>query len=138
MLTEYRIKTKFLSTKYIFLWTIQKIVKARFFSPYKKVKWKTFIWDLVCWNWLRSFWNIRLWIFFRAGCAKMFFFCKKKNEKKLRAHKNALQIPNECIKSFHSSYEPHMYDLFPFILVILLHIVILILFLNLILSQIHW
>jgi len=30
----------------------------------------------------------------------------------LKAHQNAPQIPNQCTKTFHFSYEPHMCDLF--------------------------
>ena len=43
----------------------------------------------------------------------------KYTKKDLRAHQNALYILNRCITTFHLSFQTHLYDLLPLILLIL-------------------
>ena len=41
-----------------------------------------------------------------------------------RAHQNALHVLNQCIEFFHLSYQPHLYDQFRLILLMLILLII--------------
>ena len=87
--------------------------KIELFFHYK-VKWKTFVWDLACWNWWTIFWNISFVVTSYVHCRQNRHLTIKNIEatsKLFEYHKSGLQdIPFELwIASFRcTSPNPHI------------------------------
>ena len=53
---------------------VKKFLFWFFFSQYEKLKWQAFVWDIVCWIWLKNFWNILLEVPSRVKNLSLYIF----------------------------------------------------------------
>jgi len=52
----------------------KKLKMLIFFSQYEKLKWEAFVWDIVCWIWLKIIWNILLGVPSRVKNPSLYIF----------------------------------------------------------------